>query len=155
MPEQDPTDTLARVRLDRWLWAARFFKTRAQAKAAIEGGKVHLAPPGTRADEAEPDGWPRPKVSKEIAVGDVLEIRRGFATQLVEVTGLAEQRGSASAAALLYRETPASIEAREAERARRRMENAGLRVPPRRPTKRDRRELSRLKHDTREPREEN
>lgn len=154
MADRPPGDSPGRVRLDRWLWAARFFKTRAQAKAAIEGGKVHLAPPGTVADQAEPDGWPRPKVSKDVAVGDVLEIRRGWATQLVEVTGLAEQRGDASAAALLYRETPASVEAREAERARRRMENAGLRVPPRRPTKRDRRELSRLKHDTREPREE-
>jgi ribosome-associated heat shock protein Hsp15 len=147
--------TPARVRLDRWLWAARFFKTRAQAKAAIEGGKVHLAPSGTRADDAEPEGWPRPKVSKDIGIGDVLEIRRGHVTQLVEVTGLSEQRGNAGAAALLFRETAASIEAREAERARRRMESAGLRVPPRRPTKRDRRELSRLKHDTYEPREEN
>ncbi len=139
----------AAVRLDRWLWAARFFKTRAQAKAAIEGGKVQLAPRGMpRAHAVSPDGTGRvrPKVSKDITVGDVLEIRRGWTAQVVEVTGLSEQRGNATAAAELYRETPESIEAREAERARRSMENAGLRVPMRRPSKRDRRELAKLKH---------
>ncbi len=124
----------AKVRLDRWLWAARFFRTRAQAKHAIEGGKVHLA------------GGGRPKVSKEIGVGELLEIRRGWDTEVVEVTGLSEQRGNASAAAALYRETPESIEARQAERARRQMQNAGLRMPQRRPGKRDRRELAKLKH---------
>lgn len=143
MPERDQAGAPARVRLDRWLWAARFFKTRAQAKAAIEGGKVHLESPGGGGDAA---GRQRPKVSKEIAVGDVLEIRRGWGTQVVEVTGLSEQRGNATAAAALYAETPESIEAREVERARRRMEQAGLKVPPKRPSKRDRRELAKLKH---------
>jgi ribosome-associated heat shock protein Hsp15 len=140
------------VRLDRWLWAARFFKTRAQAKAAIEGGKVHLGPPGTlQAATAEGSGGRhKPKVSKEVAVGDVLEVRRGWAVQVVEVTGVSEQRGNATAAATLYQETPESVEAREAERARRRMENAGLRVPPQRPSKRDRREIAKLKHGDRE-----
>lgn len=133
-----------RVRLDRWLWAARFFKTRAQAKAAIEGGKVHLAPPGTAAPGA--GGLQKPKVSKEIGPGDLLEIRRGWTTQLVEVTAVSESRGNATAAAALYRETPQSIEVRETERARRSMERAGLRVPPKRPNKRDRRELQKLKH---------
>ena len=148
-----------KVRLDRWLWAARFFKTRAQAKTAIEGGKVHCfqrgalpagesggagARPAT--GMAGSAGRQRPKVSKEIGVGDVLEITRGRCTQVVEVTGLSEQRGNATAAAVLYRETPESIEARETERARRRMENAGLRVPQRKPDKRDRRELAKLKH---------
>ena len=130
---------LQRVRLDRWLWAARFFKTRAQAKAAIEGGKVHLEPPGAPAREAVTPGGSggrhRPKVSKEIAVGDIVEIRRGWTTQVVEVTGLSEQRGTAAAAAGLYTETPESVEAREAERARRRMEKAGLKVPQKRPSK--------------------
>ena len=149
-----PAATTGRVRLDRWLWAARFFKTRAQAKAAIEGGKVHLEPAGAGARPvAATDGSSRqrPKVSKEIAVGDVLEIRRGWTTQVMEVTGLSEQRGNATAAAALYRETAESIEAREAERARRRMENAGLRVPQRRPSKRDRRELAKLKHGDTDP----
>ena len=147
-----------KVRLDRWLWAARFFKTRAQAKIAIEGGKVHCFQSGGRpvggsnGSETSEAAMPgsgsrhRPKVSKEIAVGEMLEISRGRTTQVVEVTGLAEKRGTASQAAELYRETPESIETRETERARRRMENAGLRVPQRRPGKRDRRELARLKH---------
>ncbi|MAT82863.1 MAG: RNA-binding protein [Gammaproteobacteria bacterium] len=149
----DPPD---KVRLDRWLWAARFFKTRAQAKIAIEGGKVHCfqsggrpggAPGGEASEPAMPGSGSRhrPKVSKEIAVGEMLEISRGRTTQVVEVTGLAEKRGTATQAAELYRETPESIELRETERARRRMENAGLRVPQRRPGKRDRRELARLK----------
>lgn len=130
------TDSAAatKVRLDRWLWAARFFRTRAQAKNAIEGGKVHLV------------GGGRPKVSKEITLGQMLEIRRGWDTEVVEVTGLSEQRGTAAAAAALYRETPASVEARQAEKARRQMQNAGLRLPQRRPGKRDRRELAKLKH---------
>lgn len=133
-----PTQAPERVRVDRWLWAARFFKTRAQAKAAIEGGKVQLLTGAAGARQ-------KPKVSKEVAVGDMLEIRRGWDTCQVEVTGLAEQRGSASVAAGLYRETAASIEAREAERALRRMQTAGLRVPQGRPDKRDRREIARLK----------
>jgi ribosome-associated heat shock protein Hsp15 len=141
---------LTKVRLDRWLWAARFFKTRAQAKTAIEGGKVHMEPGGAGARPATgmagSAGRQRPKVSKEIGVGDVLEITRGRTTQVVEVTGLSEQRGNATAAAVLYEETPESIETREIERARRRMETAGLRVPQRKPDKRDRRELAKLKH---------
>jgi ribosome-associated heat shock protein Hsp15 len=138
------------VRLDRWLWAARFFKTRAQAKAAVEGGKVHLLP--TSALKAAPGQASagssqayKPKVSKAINVGDLLSIRRGWSVQTVRVTGLSEQRGNATAAAGLYAETEASIEAREAERSRRRMESAGLKVPESRPTKRDRRALQRLK----------
>lgn len=146
------TDPGARVRLDRWLWAARFFKTRAQAKAAIEGGKVQLAPPGAEGVTAPgASNLLRPKVSKEIGIGDVLEVRRGWTAQVVVVTGVAEQRGNASAAAALYRETVDSIEAREAEAARRRMARAGLRVPASRPDKRGRRELMRLKQDPEEP----
>jgi ribosome-associated heat shock protein Hsp15 len=138
----------AAVRLDRWLWAARFFKTRAQAKAAIEGGKVHLLSAGT----GRPPGQAvKPKVSKEVGVGDVLAIRRGWSVQTVTVTAVSEQRGSATVAAELYRETPESIEAREVERARRRLENAGLRVPPSRPTKRHRRALQRLKEMPEDP----
>jgi ribosome-associated heat shock protein Hsp15 len=133
----DPGDAdPGRVRLDRWLWAARFFPTRARAKAAIEGGKVALAAAG---------GWSKPKVSREIAVGDRLEVQRGHLIQQVTVTALSARRGSATDAAGLYRETPESVEARETERARRKMERAGLRVPVQRPSKRDRRELLKLK----------
>jgi ribosome-associated heat shock protein Hsp15 len=133
----------ARVRLDRWLWAARFFRTRAQAKAAIEGGKVQVA--GVHGHSAG-TAFAKPKPSKEVGVGDMLEIQRGETVQVVEIAALSEQRGSAPIAQTLYRETLDSIEARETERARRMMERAGLRVPPRRPTKRDRRELQKLKH---------
>lgn len=135
------------VRLDRWLWAARFFKTRAQAKAAVEGGKVHMLPKPAGPGQAEPGSSQghKPKVSKAINMGDLLSIRRGQSVQTVRVTGLSEQRGNATAAATLYAETEDSIEAREAERARRRMESAGLKVPQSRPTKRDRRALQRLK----------
>jgi ribosome-associated heat shock protein Hsp15 len=141
----------ARVRLDRWLWAARFFRTRAQAKAAIEGGKVQVASVHGHTGGA---AFAKPKPSKEVGVGDMLEVQRGAATHVVEIVALSEQRGSAPIAQTLYRETVDSIEARETERARRMMERAGLRVPPRRPSKRDRRELTRLKQgsdDTENP----
>ena len=132
-----------RVRLDRWLWAARFFKTRAQAKTAIEGGKVafHLQA-GTASTQTA-----KPKVSKEVAVGDRLTIRRGWAAETVVVAGLSEKRGSARVARELYEETSESIELRETEVARRRMERAGLRMPERKPTKRDRRELKKLREE--------
>ncbi|MCZ6658290.1 MAG: S4 domain-containing protein [Gammaproteobacteria bacterium] len=121
----------AKVRLDRWLWAARFFKTRAQAKVAIDAGHVRLN--GNRA-----------KTAKEIGPGDELDFRRGWATRTVIVTAIAQQRGNATVAATLYAETPDSIERREAEAARRRMERAGLKVPDTKPDKRDRRALKRL-----------
>ena len=121
-----------RVRLDRWLWAARLFKTRAQAKAAIEGGKVQL------------DGA-RPKVAKEIEPGVELRVRRGDEERTLVVLALSEVRRGAPEAALLYRETDASIEKREAAKALRQMERAGLRVPQRRPNKQDRRALDALK----------
>ena len=124
MPPASP----ARVRLDRWLCAARFFKTRSIAKAAINGGKVRL-------------NGSRPKAAKEVAVGDTVAVSRGETTHTVVVAGLAERRGSASVAATLYAETPASIEQREAASAARRIERASLRPPSRRPNKRARRQL--------------
>ena len=132
-----------RVRLDRWLWAARFFKTRAQAKTAIEGGKIdfHLQAGADSTQTA------KPKVSKEVAVGDRLTIRRGWVAETVVVAGLSEKRGSARIARELYEETVESIEMRETEVARRRMERAGLRMPERKPTKRDRRELKKLREE--------
>ena len=130
------------VRLDRWLWAARFFRTRAQAKAAIEGGKVafHL----TRAPDAATS---KPKVSREVAVGDYLTIRRGWTAETVRIEALSEQRGNATMARTLYTETPQSVERRETEAARRRMERAGLKTPASRPSKRDRREIRKLKEE--------
>jgi len=120
------------IRIDRWLWAARFFKTRSLAKHAVEGGKVHLE--GQRA-----------KPAKEIRVGQQLTIRRGDTEMTVVVAELSEQRGPAKVAQLLYNETAESIELREAASARRRMERAGLQVPSSKPSKKDRRDLRRLK----------
>ncbi|MEE4298722.1 MAG: S4 domain-containing protein [Pseudomonadales bacterium] len=122
----------ARVRLDKWLWAARFFKTRAKAKAAIEGGKV------------ECDGV-RAKPAKEIAVGAELRIRQGFDLRVVHVRGLSEQRRGATDAAGLYEETAESIEQREQEAARRRAQRALVDLPDQRPDRRDRRTLERIK----------
>ncbi len=120
------------TRIDRWLWAARFFRTRSQAKSAVEGGHVRL-------------NGARTKPAKDVKTGDTLAIRRGFAEYTVEVTGLSDRRGNAQAAALLYRETADSEQRREAEAARRKMERAGLAASGARPTKRDRRQLQGLK----------
>jgi len=121
------------VRLDKWLWAARFFKTRAQAKQAIEGGKVHY-------------NGARSKVSKLVEVGALLKIRQGWDEKTVEVRVLSDQRRGAPEAALLYRETPQSLQVREEGAARRRAERAGAMVDSGRPTKRDRRRI----HDFKE-----
>jgi ribosome-associated heat shock protein Hsp15 len=118
--------------MDRWLWAARFFKTRSLAKTAVEGGKVHV------------DGQ-RAKPAKELRLGQTLTIRKGLQEQTVVVEALSEQRGSATIAQTLYKETPESIELREISVSRRRMERAGLTVPSGRPNKKDRRALSQLK----------
>lgn len=125
------TGSPTRVRLDRWLWAARFFKTRTLAKAAIDGGKVQLH-------------GVRPKPAKEVAVGDEVRIRVGAVVRTVVVTGVAERRGSATVAATLYVETTASVAQREAAAAARRLARAGTVAPPRRPTKRQRRQLRAL-----------
>ena len=120
------------VRIDRWLWAARFFKTRSLAKAAVEGGKVHL--------ESS-----RVKPSKEVQVGQQLEIRRGDTFQVVIIETLSEQRGSATVAQTLYTETHESIEQREVRKSVRRMERAGLNIPSSKPDKKNRRALAQLK----------
>lgn len=88
------------IRLDKWLWAARFFKTRALAKKAIEGGKVHC------------DGV-RGKPSRQVQLGMSIKIRQGFAEKTVIVEGLSEQRGPAKEAQALYSETEESIQKRE------------------------------------------
>ena len=89
----------SKVRIDKWLWAARFFKTRSLAKTAIEGGKVLLA--GRKV-----------KVSREVAPGDMLRIRQGWDEREVKVIATSEQRRAAPIAQTLYEETEASIERR-------------------------------------------
>jgi ribosome-associated heat shock protein Hsp15 len=120
-------------RLDKWLWAARFFKTRGLAKRAIDGGKVHC------------DGQ-RPKVAKEISVGAVLTIRQGFEEKTIEVLALSEQRRGAPEAASLYTETAASRQVR-AERAAYRKAGAGGFLPgDHKPSKKERRQLNRFRN---------
>jgi len=126
------THALTKVRLDKWLWAARFYKTRSLAKAAIEGGKVHL------------EGQ-RVKVSKEISVGDVLQLRQGWDEKVVEVTALSDQRRGAPEAQALYTETLESIERREAEAAARKAAGGMIDRPAHRPTKKQRRQIHRFR----------
>lgn len=114
------------VRLDVWLWAARFFKTRALAKRAIGSGKIEV---GTQAG----------KPATLLHAGDVLRIARGEERFEVVVLALSSQRGPASIAQTLYRETDASRSARDAMRERRRMEATGYRAPLSKPDKRARR----------------
>jgi len=114
------------VRLDIWLWAARFFKTRALAKQAIEGGKVELN------DAAG-------KPAKAVRAGDRLRITRGEERFEVDVAALASQRGPATVAQQLYRETEASRAAREAAVEQRRLVGADAAKPRGKPDKRARR----------------
>ena len=118
-----------RVRLDKWLWAARFYKTRALAKEMIEGGKVHY------------DGQ-RAKCSKMVEIGAKLQIRQGTEEKTVEVLGLSDQRRGAPEAQKLYRETEESIRAREQQALERKQLGSG---PDHRPNKKSRRELLRVK----------
>ena len=123
---------ITRLRLDKWLWAARFFKTRSLAKAAIEGGKVHL------------DGQ-RVKVSREISVGDTLQIRQGWDTREVVVSGLSDKRRGATEARTLYRETSESVAKREEHAAARKAAGGMIERPAQRPTKKQRRQIHRFK----------
>jgi ribosome-associated heat shock protein Hsp15 len=123
-----------RVRIDKWLWAARFFKTRSQAKDAIDGGKVHC-------------NGERCKCSRELEVGYELRIRQGWDEKTVIVAGLSEQRRGAPEAALLYQETPASIAQREKLASERKAQNAHFDQQAGRPTKQDRRRIHRFKQD--------
>jgi ribosome-associated heat shock protein Hsp15 len=128
------TELLQKVRVDKWLWAARFFKTRSLAKAAIEGGKVHC------------DG-DRCKSSREIGAGTQLRIRQGWDERTVIVRGVSEHRGSAPQATLLYEETPESIAARERAAAERKAQQAAQDPHTGRPTKQDRRRIHVFKQD--------
>ncbi|SFI05782.1 heat shock protein Hsp15 [Pseudomonas guineae] len=116
-----------KVRLDKWLWAARFFKTRALAKAAIEGGKVHH-----RGERCKP--------GKEPKVGDVYLIRNGFDERSVVVQALSVVRRGAPEAQALYAETPDSVERREQAAAQRKAGALGMQTDGR-PSKKQRRQL--------------
>jgi len=122
----------ARVRLDKWLWAARFFKTRSMAAQAIDGGKIDV-------------GGERAKRSRLVQIGDVVVIRRPPFEHHIVVRGLSELRGSAKVAASLYEETEESRQAREKLAYQLKHAPTLTFTGGGRPTKRDRREIDRLK----------
>jgi ribosome-associated heat shock protein Hsp15 len=133
MTERDEGDGEdGRVRLDKWLWAARFYKTRALASEAVAGGKVQVN--GDRAKRARP-----------LLVGDEVRVRQGPYEFLVVVRALSGRRGPASVAAELYEERPESRAAREAMAVQLKTLHAAFVQEKGRPTKRDRRDLERLK----------
>ena len=120
------------VRLDKWLWAARFYKTRSAATDAVLGGRVHV-------------NGARVRPAKEIRAGDELELTLGVSRRVVEVLALSDKRGPAPVAATLYRETPESVEARERAAAERRLARPlGVDLGAR-PTKLERRRLEALR----------
>ena len=123
---------MERVRLDKWLWAARFFKTRGAATDAVLGGRVHV-------------NKVRVKPARLLSVGDVVELTINSQRRTVQVTGLSEKRGPASIAATLYAETPESLRAREQEALERRLARPLGANLGERPSKRDRRRLEALR----------
>lgn len=132
MKNKSDTFEQRKLRVDKWLWAARFFKTRSLAKAAIEGGKIQVK-------------GQRIKVSKEISVGDTLHIRQGWDEKVIRIVSLASQRRGAPEAQLLYQETPESIERREADAAARKAAGGMVDHHAKRPTKKQRRQIHRFK----------
>lgn len=126
----EPMNAADRVRLDKWLWAARFYKTRALAKAAIEGGKVHC-----RNERCKP--------AKELRLGEELLIRTGFDVRRVIVRYLSDVRRSASEASHWYEETPESIAQRVQAAEQRKAGLLGL-LTEGKPSKKQRRDLVRF-----------
>ncbi len=130
-PEHGDED---RVRIDRWLWAARFYKTRSQAAEAVEGGKVQVN--DVRAKRAKP-----------VAPGDRVRVRKPPFEYVVTVLAVSERRGGPDQARALYRETDESLAARERLRTQLRLQPAPPKGGTGRPTKKDRRALQRWKRD--------
>lgn len=121
-----------RLRLDKWLWAARFFKTRTLASDSIDAGRIHLN--GARA-----------KPSREVRIGDRLDIQTSEVRHVVIVRALSGRRGPAEEARTLYEETADSLARREAERERRRIQPEPSQTLHGRPTKTQRREIDRMR----------
>ncbi|MGS0705022.1 RNA-binding S4 domain-containing protein [Acinetobacter sp. ANC 3781] len=132
MPNPSQQNTVESMRVDKWLWAARFFKTRSISKAAIEGGKVH-------------HNGERVKVSKEVRVGMELTIQQGFDRKTIVIKALSANRGAAPIAQQLYDETEVSVARRELLTTQRKLHN--LARPEHRPSKKDRRQISKFKQD--------
>lgn len=120
------------VRLDKWLWASRFFKTRKDSVEAINGGKIHL-------------NGARVKPARNVQINDQLQITRNNEKYNVTVLGLNDKRRPAKEAQLLYEEDEKSIAARESEREIRRINNASVAMPSTKPNKKQRRQMDRFK----------
>ena len=127
------TKSDSKIRLDKWLWAARFYKTRSIAKDMIEGGKVHY------------EGH-RVKASKEVTLGAQIRLRQGFDEKTVVVMALSERRGNATAAAALYEETNESIEKRQLAAEQRKAMSSAVPVSDNRPNKKQRRQIIQFRH---------
>ena len=127
----------AKTRLDKWLWAARFYKTRQLAADAINGGHIHV-------------NGARVKPSRILQLGDEIKITKTPFTFDITVTGLSVRRGPAKEAQLLYQESEASIDKREQLAAQRKLNAAQFPHAERRPDKRDRRRIIRFKNINRE-----
>ena len=129
MPEE--TKNSQKIRIDKWLWAARFFKTRAIAANAVNGGKVHV-------------NGQRVKSSRLIQIGDRLEITRGQMHSVVDITELSDKRRPAKDAQKLYEETPESIEVRKLKSQQRKLLNASMPKSQGKPDKHQRREIRKV-----------
>ena len=130
------TPAAARLRIDKWLWAARFFKTRGLAQDAVEGGRVRFVIAGELGDRIKP--------SREVRLGDVLHIQVGDLVWTLTVLGLSDKRGPAPVARLLYEESPDSLAARLVKiETRREQVEPGSSIRGR-PTKKDRRLIHRF-----------
>jgi ribosome-associated heat shock protein Hsp15 len=130
---------MEQVRIDKWLWAARFFKTRGAATEAVLGGRVHV-------------NGERVKPAKDVRAGDTIEVTIATLRRTVVVQGVADKRGPASVAATLYEETPESIAERERHAAERRLARPLGADLGARPTKQDRRRLDALRRAQRRQR---
>lgn len=133
--KQNSSPEEQKIRLDKWLWAARFYKTRSLATEAIKGGKVHL-------------NGQRVKPSHTIEIGHNVRIKKESIEQTIIVLKLSDKRGPATVAQSLYEETPESIELREKRSQERKAMFAGLpQHATRRPNKKDRRKIIRFKQE--------
>ncbi|MCC2617055.1 ribosome-associated heat shock protein Hsp15 [Aestuariibacter halophilus] len=133
MKANHPDNTHSGVRLDKWLWAARFFKTRALAREAVQAGKVHY-------------NGQRSKPSKLVDVGAIVRVPAGYDTKEVEVVQISDQRRNATLAQTLYVETEQSIATRESNAQARKLSAFHSPRPDARPDKKQRRKIIQFKH---------